>query len=74
LLHRKWTNARFVKQVEEREIRSHIESNSMIGNPAIDSYAYGGHARLAKKDPGDIGPHGATQAEFRKHSDNRPVQ
>jgi hypothetical protein len=71
---RRGVDARFCDHVEEIEERPDIETEPMIGDPAVDGHSDRGDSRLPKEDPGLIWAHRSVQLKFVKNTEDRPLE
>jgi hypothetical protein len=71
---RRFADPRFLQHVVSFEIGTDIQSETMVGDPAIDRHADRGYPRLTGKHPRQVGPDRAMEIEFLQDRQNRRVQ
>ena len=74
LVQRRLINARFINNAEQVETRPHVETETMVRDPAVDGHADRGHARPAEEDSGMAGLHRPAEHELVKNAQERLFQ
>ena len=71
---RRLADSRLFQHVEKGEVRTDVERETMVGDPAGDRHAHGGDPRLARENTGQVGAKRPRQIKLVEHHRDRRVQ